>query len=153
MTTAQKAAEKTPSSFPISVNPITKNRSVAEIVSVRDSGSLNKRFSKGVRRMKEQYRSKRKIKNQSSIPNRIDRIMPRMSGFSFRKSITRFYCPPASKYSTAIRTATPFSTWFRISENGPSATSESISIPRLIGPGWSTITSSFASSSRLRFNP
>ena len=37
--------------------------------------------------------------------------------------------------STAIRTAMPFSTWFRITERCESATSDEISRPRLIGPG------------------
>src|SRR6266404_6333840 len=43
--------------------------------------------------------------------------------------------PPASRYSTAILTATPFVTCSRITLCGPSATSESISTPRFIGPG------------------
>src|SRR5881397_2608430 len=43
--------------------------------------------------------------------------------------------PPASRYSTAIRTATPLVTWSRITLCGPSATRESISTPRFIGPG------------------
>src|SRR2546427_2954991 len=38
--------------------------------------------------------------------------------------------PPASRYSTAMRTATPFVTWSRITLCGPSATRESISTPR-----------------------
>ena len=42
---------------------------------------------------------------------------------------------PIRRYRTAIRTATPFSTWSRITESGPSATAESISTPRFIGPG------------------
>src|SRR5512133_2319498 len=44
--------------------------------------------------------------------------------------------PPERRYSTAIRIATPFVTWFKMTLNGPSATSESISTPRFIGPGW-----------------
>jgi hypothetical protein len=33
-----------------------------------------------------------------------------MIRFLFKKSTKRFYSPPASRYNTAIRTATPFST-------------------------------------------
>src|SRR5262249_9636153 len=40
-----------------------------------------------------------------------------------------------SASSTAMRTATPISTCSRMSEWAPSATSESISTPRFIGPG------------------
>ena len=43
--------------------------------------------------------------------------------------------PPASRYSTAMRMATPFVTCSRITLWGPSATSESISTPRFMGPG------------------
>ena len=46
--------------------------------------------------------------------------------------------------STAIRTATPLATWSRITEYGPSATSEAISTPRFIGPGCMIITSGLA---------
>ena len=42
---------------------------------------------------------------------------------------------PRSRYSTAILTATPLVTCLRITEWGPSATSESISTPRFMGPG------------------
>ena len=49
--------------------------------------------------------------------------------------------PPASRYSTAMRIATPFVTWLRITLCGPSATSESISTPRFIGPGCRMSTS------------
>jgi hypothetical protein len=42
---------------------------------------------------------------------------------------------PASRYNTAIRTATPLATCSRITEYGPSATSESISTPLFMGPG------------------
>ncbi len=43
--------------------------------------------------------------------------------------------PPDRRYNTAIRTATPFVTCGSITLWGPSATSESISTPRFIGPG------------------
>src|SRR5207245_2009393 len=42
---------------------------------------------------------------------------------------------PASRSNTPIRTATPFVTWSRITEYGPSATSGESSMPRLTGPG------------------
>src|SRR5207249_3008434 len=42
---------------------------------------------------------------------------------------------PARRNSTAMRTATPFVTWSRITEYGPSATSGDSSMPRLTGPG------------------
>ena len=50
----------------------------------------------------------------------------------------------ASASSTAIRTATPISTCSRISDCAPSATIESISTPRFIGPGCITSASGFA---------
>src|SRR5262249_11605865 len=52
--------------------------------------------------------------------------------------------PPVSRYSTAMRTATPFVTWSRMREGSASATSLAISTPRLIGPGCSTIASGLA---------
>ena len=48
---------------------------------------------------------------------------------------------------TAIRTAMPNVTCGRITERAPSATAESISTPRFIGPGCMTIASGFASAS------
>src|SRR5512143_2772504 len=61
--------------------------------------------------------------------------------------------PPDSKYNTAMRTATPFVTCSRITLKGPSATSESISTPRFIGPGWRMRMSRLARSSRSRDTP
>src|ERR1017187_10897258 len=52
-----------------------------------------------------------------------------------------------------MRTATPFSTWSRITESGPSATAESISTPRFIGPGCITIASFFARRRRSGVRP
>ena len=46
--------------------------------------------------------------------------------------------------STAMRTATPISTCSRISDCAPSATAESISTPRFIGPGCITSASGLA---------
>ena len=48
---------------------------------------------------------------------------------------------------TAIRTAMPNVTCGRMTECGPSATAESISMPRFIGPGCITIASGLASAS------
>ena len=48
---------------------------------------------------------------------------------------------------TAIRTAIPKVTCGRMTERGPSATAESISMPRFIGPGCITIASGFAAAS------
>ena len=56
--------------------------------------------------------------------------------------------PPASRYSTAIRTATPLVTCSRMTEFGASATSDAISTPRFIGPGCMMITSGLASLTR-----
>ena len=42
---------------------------------------------------------------------------------------------PAAGRGRAMRTATPFVTWSRITEYGPSATSLAISTPRFMGPG------------------
>src|SRR5213079_3161376 len=61
--------------------------------------------------------------------------------------------PPASRYSTAIRTATPFVTWSRITLCGPSATRESISTPRFMGPGCMIVMSRGAFSSRSTVTP
>ena len=54
---------------------------------------------------------------------------------------------PAIMLITAIRTAMPNVTCGRITERSPSATAESISTPRFIGPGCMTMTSGFASAS------
>src|SRR5215470_1338731 len=54
---------------------------------------------------------------------------------------------------TAIRTAMPNVTCGRITECGPSATDESISIPRFIGPGCITIASGLATASLSGVNP
>src|SRR4029079_5520776 len=48
---------------------------------------------------------------------------------------------PATMLITAMRTAMPKVTCGRITECGPSATDESISTPRFIGPGCMTIAS------------
>ena len=61
--------------------------------------------------------------------------------------------PPASRYSTAMRTATPLATCSRITEYGPSATSEAISTPRFIGPGCMMIASGLARRTRSRVMP
>src|SRR5439155_22655508 len=45
------------------------------------------------------------------------------------------FAPPSSRNSSAILTAMPFVTCSSITERGRSATSESISTPRFIGPG------------------
>src|SRR4029078_11571911 len=45
---------------------------------------------------------------------------------------------------TAMRTATPISTCSRINDCAPSATIESISTPRFIGPGGMTMSRGFA---------
>src|SRR5262249_59133965 len=49
-----------------------------------------------------------------------------------------------SASSTAMRTATPISTCWRMSDWEPSATPVSISTPRFIGPGCITSASGFA---------
>src|SRR5690606_39590482 len=46
--------------------------------------------------------------------------------------------------STAMRTATPISTWSVMTEAGPSAMAGSISTPRFIGPGCMTMASGLA---------
>ena len=55
--------------------------------------------------------------------------------------------PPISRFITAIRTAMPKVTCGRITACGPSATAESISTPRFIGPGCMTIASGAAKAS------
>ena len=55
--------------------------------------------------------------------------------------------------STAMRTARPFATWRRITDCGPSATSESISTPRFIGPGCMTIARGLARREARRRQP
>ena len=54
---------------------------------------------------------------------------------------------PANMLITAMRTAMPNVTCDRITECAPSATAESISTPRFIGPGCMTMASGLASAS------
>src|SRR2546426_11522499 len=61
--------------------------------------------------------------------------------------------PPANRYSTAIRTATPFVTCSRITLWGPSATRASISTPRFMGPGCMIVMGRAAFSSRSAVTP
>src|ERR1700730_14419467 len=67
------------------------------------------------------------------------------------------HAPPAREVSTsastAMRTATPLRTWSRITDCGPSATSEAISMPRFIGCGCMTMASGRASPKRSRVSP
>ncbi len=58
-----------------------------------------------------------------------------------------FHQLPAMMLITAIRTAMPNVTCGRMTERSPSATAESISTPRFIGPGCMTITSGLATAS------
>ena len=60
---------------------------------------------------------------------------------------------PAKVLITAMRTATPKVTWGRMTACGPSATEESISTPRFIGPGCITMASGLASASRSCVRP
>ena len=60
---------------------------------------------------------------------------------------------PARMDITAMRTAMPNVTCGRITERGPSATAESISTPRFIGPGCMTMASGLASASRSGVRP
>ena len=50
--------------------------------------------------------------------------------------------PPSSRNRMAMRTATPLVTCWVTTVRGRSATSEAISTPRTIGPGWVTMASS-----------
>src|SRR5204862_426761 len=59
----------------------------------------------------------------------------------------------ADRYSTAIRTATPYVTWSRITLCGPSATRESISTPRFMGPGCMMVRGRGAFSRRSSVTP
>jgi hypothetical protein len=59
----------------------------------------------------------------------------------------------ASVRRTAMRTATPFATWVRMTDCGPSATSLSISTSRFMGPGCITIASGRASARRFLLIP
>ena len=59
----------------------------------------------------------------------------------------------AIEASTAMRTATPLLTCSRITERGPSATSDEISTPRFIGPGCITRTLGDASFRRCASRP
>ena len=52
-----------------------------------------------------------------------------------------------------MRTATPLRTWSRITDCGPSATSEAISMPRFIGCGCMTMASGLAFASRSADRP
>jgi hypothetical protein len=59
----------------------------------------------------------------------------------------------AIEASTAMRTATPLFTCSRMTERGPSATSEEISTPRFMGPGCITSTLDEASFTRFASRP
>ena len=61
--------------------------------------------------------------------------------------------PPQSRESAALRTAMPFCTCRKMRERGPSATAESISTPRLIGPGCITTAPLFKPSARAAVIP
>src|SRR5439155_22411547 len=61
--------------------------------------------------------------------------------------------PPANRYRTAMRTATPFVTCARMTLCDPSATRESISTPRFMGPGCMMVSSRGARSSRSTVTP
>src|SRR5260221_8397578 len=60
---------------------------------------------------------------------------------------------PATMLMTAMRTAMPKVTCGRITECGPSATDESISTPRFIGPGCLTMASRLAAESLSSVRP
>ena len=51
------------------------------------------------------------------------------------RSVTGAAATPASRYSSAIRIATPFVTWSVMTDWAPAATSGAISTPSFIGPG------------------
>ena len=57
------------------------------------------------------------------------------------------------RYRIPMRTATPFATWSRITDDRLSATSGAISTPRLIGPGCITIAPASANLTRSAVNP
>ena len=61
--------------------------------------------------------------------------------------------PASSRYSTAIRTLTPFATCSTIVDRALSATSALISRPRFIGPGCMTMASSLSTPSRRPSRP
>ena len=61
--------------------------------------------------------------------------------------------PSITASSTAMRTATPLRTWSRITDCGPSATSEAISMPRFMGCGCMTMASGLALASRSADRP
>src|SRR5579863_3055364 len=60
---------------------------------------------------------------------------------------------PATVSSTAMRTATPLLTCARITDWGPSAISEAISMPRFIGCGCMTMACGEARRSRAALSP
>ena len=60
--------------------------------------------------------------------------------------------PAISRYSSAMRTATPLVTCSSTQDCGPSATSGVISMPRFIGPGCRTSASGLARFSRSAFS-
>src|SRR5581483_8805940 len=61
--------------------------------------------------------------------------------------------PSTARSSTAMRTATPQLTCWRITARGPSATCGASSTPRLIGPGCMTIASGLAKPSVRSLSP
>ena len=95
-------------------------------------------------------RSARRTRRRVLAP---DRRRVRLFSSNVSSVAPRCLLAPASRYSTAIRTATPLATCSRITEYGPSATSESISTPRFIGPGCMMMTSGCARRSRCGRQP
>ena len=79
--------------------------------------------------------------------NRCDRAIARGRSVARCGSRSSRLQLDATMESTAMRTAMPNVTCGRITERAPSATGDSISTPRFIGPGCMTIASGFASAS------
>ncbi len=60
---------------------------------------------------------------------------------------------PASRYSRAIRIATPLVTWSVMTDWAPAATSAAISTPSFIGPGCMTSAPGLAPARRAAVSP
>lgn len=76
-----------------------------------------------------------------------------LAGLASGRADTYTSFTPASRYSTAIRMATPFSTWPSIIEWSESATSLLSSTPLLMGPGCMITISLFRVSSSCLLMP
>ena len=119
-----------------------------------DWGGEPARFVVGIAGLEDEHLEiLSKIAIVFSDEEQVDRLLP-VRGDALEQEGGHAGLPPRRRYSTAIRTLTPFETCSTIVDRrGSSATSAAISIPRFIGPGCMTIARSGSSAIRVRSSP